>query len=104
MSLSQLMRLRSCSIVNGLKYLLVKDHSLFRLEAYFHSLVGICQTLNTYADRSVPEIGGLSLRDGIVVDVDDLVEVSGNDPRYFHQLLKVIGQVAIKIFGDVSGE
>lgn len=43
-----------------------------------HDLKGISETLNTNTNRSVFLVGVFSLFDGIVVSVNDLVEISGD--------------------------
>ena len=87
--LSQINRLIDSSVVDGLEYLLVQLGSFLALEGDEQLLKNISQTLNSNADGSMPEIGISCFRNGVVVQVNDFVQVSGADSCDSHQLLDV---------------
>ena len=54
-----------------------------------HEDEGVGETLDADSDRSVTHVRASRLLDRVVVDVDDLVEVSRHDFSHFLQLRKV---------------
>ncbi len=86
-------------MVDGLEDLEVELTGLRTVERHTKSHEGVGETLNSETDGSVTHVGVASLRDGVVIDVDDLVQVLGNDLGDVVELLEVV--LAI---GDESGE
>mmetsp|Transcript_75449 Transcript_75449/g.211527 ORF Transcript_75449/g.211527 Transcript_75449/m.211527 type:complete len:231 (+) Transcript_75449:938-1630(+) len=80
---------RDGSKVNGLKDQLVHGLGLFGFKGILHHHKGIRQSLNTNSNGSVTHVGILSLGDGVVVAVNDLVKVAGDHHGNFLELVVV---------------
>ena len=68
-----------------------------------HENESICKTLHTNSNWSVSHVGVLGLLDGVVVDVDDLVQVFGGNFHHLFQPIKVVGLVASDVLVDGDG-
>jgi len=64
------------------------------VESHSQSHKGVGETLYTKTDRSVAHVRVLGLDDGVVVDVDDSVQVLGDDLGDSVELFKVVLSVA----------
>ena len=80
-------------MVDSLEDELVDFKSFVGLEGQTHHLERICQSLHANTDRSVSHVRGSSLRDGIVVAVDNFVQIFGDSLGDFMKIL------VIKSFG-----
>ena len=78
------MRFSDGSIIYGLKNLLVQHVSFLRFKRNFHLLKSIRQSLNTDANRSVPFVGVLRLLDGIVIDINYLIQITSDNASYLY--------------------
>src|SRR5207247_428986 len=68
------------SMVNCLENLLVQLASLGRLEGHAQGKESIRKTLHTQTNGPVAHVAVVRLLDGVVVDINDLVEVADDDP------------------------
>ncbi|KAE9386491.1 hypothetical protein BT96DRAFT_1084458 [Gymnopus androsaceus JB14] len=62
------------------------------------------RTLNTNTNGTTMHVGTTSFWDGVVVAVDDSVEIERDSLGYIVELLEVICGLARGVFGDVGGE
>mmetsp|Transcript_85769 Transcript_85769/g.191778 ORF Transcript_85769/g.191778 Transcript_85769/m.191778 type:complete len:753 (-) Transcript_85769:7-2265(-) len=76
--------------VNGLEDILVQLLRAVALEGQAHDHEGVGKALDTKSDGSVPHVGAPGLLDGVVVAVDDLVEVARGHPRHLVEALEVV--------------
>lgn len=83
------------SVVDSLKDLLVELAGLGRLERHAQSKEGISKTLNTNTDRAVAHVAVASLGDGVVVDINDAVQVANNNHSDVVKLLKVVDTIGV---------
>src|SRR5271170_8248552 len=67
------------SMINRFKDLNVEMFSLGGIKRHSHCQKRIRQPLNTNSDRSMTHIGSTSFFDGIIIDIDNLVEIVCND-------------------------
>ncbi|GIX65122.1 signal peptide containing protein [Babesia caballi] len=88
-ALGQRYRLVQTPVVDGLEDAAVQLLGFLGLEGVAHEHEGVGQTLDTHADGPVTMVGDLGLRHRVVVAVDDLVEVVGDDARNVVELLEV---------------
>jgi hypothetical protein len=90
----QLDGLGHSAVVDGLEDLLVEVGRLLAFEGDEELLEDVCESLNSDADGAVAEVGAAGFLDGVVVEVDDLVEVAGADAGDADESLEVKGLVA----------
>lgn len=88
-------RLDRC-MVNCLEDLEVQLASLRRIERQAKGHEGVGEALHTDADRAVTHVAPLGLLDGVVVDIDDAVEVVSDDLHDVVQFLEVVLSVLDK--------
>lgn len=77
--MSELARCLESGVVDGLGELDVELASGGRVERHAKRLEGVGETLNSDTDGSVAHVAVASFLDGVVVDVDDLVQIAGDD-------------------------
>lgn len=80
-------------VVDGLEDLLVKDACFRRVEGHAQSHESIRETLHTDTDGAVTHVRATCFRDGVVVDVDDAVEVERDNLGNVMQLLEVVDPI-----------
>src|SRR5277367_5132981 len=78
-----------CSMINRFKDLNVEMFSLGGIKRHSQRQKRICQPLNTNSDRSMTHIGSTSFFDGIIIDVDNLVEIVCDDLNDIVQFLEI---------------
>ncbi len=78
-------------VVDGLEHLAVQLARLGRLERHAQGQEGVGQALDADADGAVAHVAVAGLGDGVVVDVDDAVEVAHDDLGDLVQLGEVVG-------------
>jgi hypothetical protein len=93
--LGELHRGSQGSVVDGLEDLLVELTSLGRLEGHAQSKESIGETLDTKTNGSVTHVAVTSLLDGVVVHIDNLVQVADNDLTDLVQLLEVVASIFV---------
>ena len=81
------------SVVDRLRNLLIEVPRLRRVERHAEGHEGVGETLHTNADRTVAHVGPAGLGDGVEVDIDDAVQVEGDDLCDIVQLLEVVDTV-----------
>lgn len=81
------------SVVDRLEDLLIELTCLGGFEGQTKSHERVGETVHTNADGAVAHVGATSLRDGVVVAVDDAVEVDSDDLGDIVELLEVVGTV-----------
>ena len=77
--------------VDCFKDVLVQLSSLRTLPRISHHAEHVGQTLDTDTDRTMSHVGVLGFLDGIVVDIDNLVQVVCNLLRDLDKLLEIVG-------------
>jgi hypothetical protein len=77
-------------MVDGLEDLNVEFFGSCGLEWHAEHHEGIGKTLHTNSDRSMARVGLPRFRDGVVVDVDDAVQVECDNLSNIVQLLEVV--------------
>jgi len=80
-------------VVNGLEDLKVELTSFGRVEGKTESHESIGETLNSNSDRTVTHVAVLCLLDGVVVDIDDSVQVESDSFDDIVKLLEVVNTV-----------
>lgn len=80
-------------MVERLEDLLVEQLGLRRVERHAQDLERVGEALDADADGAVAHVGPASLLDGIVVDVDDAVQVASHLLGHVVQLLEVVRAV-----------
>jgi len=75
--------------VNGLEDLLVQLFGCGTFEGESEEEEGVSKTLDSNTDGAVSQVGSFCFRDWVVVDVNDLVQVAGDDLRDFIELLMI---------------
>lgn len=88
-SLGEFGRSEACSVVDGLKNHLVDFDGLRGFEWSPHFNEGIGHSLHTNSNGSMAEVAIPCLGDGVVVDIDDFVEVCGDYLGDFHQSIVI---------------
>ena len=83
-------------MVHGLEDLNVELLGSWRVEWHAEHHESIGKTLHANANGSVTEVGLLRFRDGIVVDIDDTVQIECDDLSDVVQLLEVVLPVGDK--------
>jgi hypothetical protein len=86
-------------MVDGLEDLQVELTSGRSIKGHTQGHKGISETLNTESDRSVTHVRVLGFLNGVIVDVDDLVQVLGYDLGDLMKLLEIVFAV-----GDERGQ
>ena len=86
-------------MVDRLEDLDIESLGLGRVKGHVEGHEGIGKTLYTDSDGSVSEVRVLGLDDRVVVDVDDAVEVEGDNLGDLVKLLEVVDALL-----DVGGE
>jgi hypothetical protein len=76
-------------VVNGLKDLLVQLLRRLAVKGHAQQQEGVREALHADADGAVAHVGAARRLHGVVVDVDDLVQVVGDHPGDLRQLVKV---------------
>lgn len=79
-----------CCVVDGLEDLLVKLLGVWSIEGQAKDHEGVGETLNTDTNGTVAHVGLASLGNGVVVDVNDSVQVEGDDLGDGVELLEVV--------------
>merc|ERR1719228_123800 len=92
-----------CTKIKCFKDLLVQIGSFIRLEWKPHENVGISKPLDTNTNRSVPHVAIPSFLYGVVVHINDLIEVLGGNFGNKFQLLKVVCFVRLNKHVDSNG-
>ncbi|KAH0357813.1 hypothetical protein KCU83_g235, partial [Aureobasidium melanogenum] len=87
--LSQIARSSQSGVIDGLEDLDVELSSLGRVERHAKSEEGVSESTNTKTNGTVAEVALASLRDRVVVDLNDLVQVLGNNLDNLVKLLEV---------------
>mmetsp|Transcript_24091 Transcript_24091/g.50016 ORF Transcript_24091/g.50016 Transcript_24091/m.50016 type:complete len:412 (+) Transcript_24091:68-1303(+) len=77
--------------VDGLEDVLVQSSCGFAFERQLHHQKCIGQTLNPQTHRSVSHVGTSGFLHGVVVPVNDLVQILGHHLSHLVELLEVIG-------------
>jgi len=80
-------------MVNGLEDLDVELLGFRRIEGHAESHEGVGETLHADAYRAMAEVGATSFGDGVVIDVDDAVQIEGDHLGHIVQLLEVVSTV-----------
>jgi hypothetical protein len=88
--LSELARSFESREVHALKDLLVQALGAVAVERHAQLDKGVRETLHTDTDGPVAEVGLLGLGHGVVVDVDNLVKVLGDNLGHLAELGKVV--------------
>ena len=83
-------------MINGLEDLNVEFLGSGRVERHTEHHEGVSEALHTDPDRSVAPVRPLRFRHGVVVDVDDAVEIECDDFSDIVQLLEVVLAVGNK--------
>lgn len=83
------------SMVDGLKDLLVQLSSLRRLERHAQSKESIGKTLDTDTNGSVSHVAVASFRNGVVVHINDPVQVANDSLCDLVQLLEVVAGLVV---------
>ena len=80
-------------MVNSLEDLDVELLGLRRIERHAESHEGIGETLHTDTYGAMAEVRATSFGDGVVIDVDDAVQIVGDHLGYIVQLLEVVSTI-----------
>merc|ERR1719500_1394629 len=91
------------SIINSLEYLLVQGGGFFRFEWKPHEDVSIRQTLDTNTNRPVPHVAVPRLNDGVIVHINDLIQVLRGYLGHALQPLEVVSLVRFDKHVDSNG-
>ena len=89
-------------VVDGLEDLNVQLASLSRIEGHTESQESISKTLHTDTNRTVAHVAVVGFLDGVVVDVDDPVEVADDDLGDLVQPLEVVRGILVVDEGGKS--
>ena len=76
-------------MVDCLEYPEVQVASVVAFKRNTHHGIGIGETLDTDADGSMAKIGRTSFGNGVIVDIDDFIQILGDNFDDFVQLFKV---------------
>ena len=79
-----------CTVINCFENLFVQKSSLWGLERIPHQDESVGKTLNADTDGPVPHVRVAGLLYGVVVDVDDLVQVARHNLDDLLQSVKVV--------------
>ena len=96
--LSEFATLETGSIVDGLEDLSVEVESFWSIEVDSHDCKSVSQSLDTDSNWSVSHIRVLGFLDWVVVDVDNLVQISDDLSCDLDQIVKVEGLVIFNEF------
>ena len=77
-------------MVNGLENLDIELLGLWRIKGHAKCHEGIGETLHTNTNGAMTEVRTTCFRDGVVVDVDDAVQIIGDDLGDIVQFLEVV--------------
>mmetsp|Transcript_43526 Transcript_43526/g.93229 ORF Transcript_43526/g.93229 Transcript_43526/m.93229 type:complete len:535 (+) Transcript_43526:75-1679(+) len=88
--LGQLAGSLASSEIDGFENVRVQLLGLLALEGEPHHEESVSQTLNAETNGSVPHVGVAGLREGVVVPVNDLVQVASDDLCHFVEALEVV--------------
>ena len=77
-------------MIDCLEDLDVEVASFGRVEGDAEGHESVSETIDTHSDGTVTHVRVAGLRDWVVVDVDDLVEVECDDLRHLVELFKVV--------------
>lgn len=91
------------SVIDGFENLLVEQPGLRAVEGHAQSHEGISEALDTDADGTVAHVGLASLGNGVVVDVDDAVQVERDHLGDVVKLLEVVRLVGADEGGERDG-
>lgn len=91
------------AVVDGLEDVAVEGAGLVAVERHAHQQEGVGQSLHADADGAVAEIAVAGFRYGVVVDVNDAVEVARHHAGDVHQALEVETAVFAHELGEVDG-
>ena len=78
-------------MINRLENVFVECFCLFRLKSITHLDEGVGETLDANTNGAMAHIASVGLFRRIEIDVDDLVEIVGDDFGDFMELFEIIG-------------
>jgi len=80
-------------VINGLEYLNIEQLGFRRVERHLQGHEGVGETLDTNTNRTMAHVGLAGLWNGIVVHIDDTIQVESDCLGDFVKLLEIIFSV-----------